>query len=34
MATIHNVHFFLNLMQEIRQAIKEDKFLELKKQWV
>ena len=34
LATIHNVHFFLNLMQEIRQAIKEDKFLELKKQWV
>ncbi len=34
LATIHNVHFFLNLMREIRQAIKEDKFLELKKQWL
>ena len=34
LATIHNVHFFLNLMREIRQAIKEDKFLELKKEWI
>ena len=34
LATIHNVHFFLNLMREIRQAIKEDKFLELKRQWI
>src|SRR3989339_1424434 len=34
LTTIHNVHFFLNLMREIRQAIKEDKFLELKRQWI
>lgn len=34
LATIHNLHFFLNLMREIRQAIKEDKFLELKKEWI
>jgi len=33
LATIHNLHFLLNLMSEIRQAIKEDKFLELKKSW-
>ncbi len=34
LTTIHNVHFFLNLMREIRQAIKKDKFLELKKEWI
>ncbi len=34
LATIHNVHFFLNLMQEIKCAIKKDKFLELKKEWI
>jgi len=34
LATIHNVYFFLNLMSEIRQAIKEDRFLEIKKEWV
>ena len=34
LATIHNLHFFLNLMRQIREAIKEDKFLELKKQWL
>ncbi len=33
LATIHNVTFFLNLMKEMRDAIKEDKFLELKKEW-
>ncbi|MBI4993241.1 MAG: tRNA guanosine(34) transglycosylase Tgt [Candidatus Magasanikbacteria bacterium] len=33
LATIHNLHFFLNLMREIRQAIKDNKFLELKKEW-
>jgi queuine tRNA-ribosyltransferase len=30
LASIHNLHFFLNLMKEIREAIKENKFLELK----
>ncbi len=34
LATIHNVHFMLNLMKEIRKAIKEDRFLELKKLWI
>lgn len=34
LATIHNLHFLLQLMSDIRQAIKEDRFLELKKQWV
>ena len=29
--TIHNIHFLLNLMKNIRQAIKEDRFLEFKK---
>lgn len=34
LATIHNLHFFLNLMNEIREAIRKDKFLELKKEWL
>lgn len=34
LATIHNLHFFLNLMKQMREAIKENKFLELKKQWI
>jgi queuine tRNA-ribosyltransferase len=33
LATIHNLHFFLHLMKEIREAIKQDRFLELKKKW-
>ncbi|OGH70051.1 MAG: tRNA guanosine(34) transglycosylase Tgt [Candidatus Magasanikbacteria bacterium RIFCSPHIGHO2_02_FULL_51_14] len=33
LATIHNVHFFLNLMRDMRQAIRENRFLEFKKQW-
>ena len=33
LATIHNLHFFLNLMKQIRDAIKEDRFLELKSEW-
>ncbi len=33
LATIHNLYFFLNLMHEIREAIKENRFLELKKEW-
>ncbi|OIO19267.1 MAG: tRNA guanosine(34) transglycosylase Tgt [Candidatus Magasanikbacteria bacterium CG_4_10_14_0_8_um_filter_32_14] len=32
LATIHNLYFFLELMRKIRKAIKEDKFLELKKE--
>lgn len=31
--TIHNTHFLLNLMANIRQAIKEDRFLEFKKEF-
>lgn len=34
LATIHNVHFFLNLTKEMRKAIKQNKFLELKKKWL
>lgn len=34
LGTLHNLHFFLNLMKEIREAIRDDKFLELKKEWV
>ncbi len=33
LATIHNLHFFLSLMKEIRTAIREDRFLELKQEW-
>ena len=31
LASIHNLYFFLELMRQIREAIKEDRFLELKK---
>ena len=34
LATVHNLHFFLNLMREIREAIKADRFSELKTEWV
>jgi len=34
LATLHNLHFFLNLMKKIRQAIREDTFLELKQHWL
>lgn len=34
LATIHNVHFMLNLMQKIRGSIKGGKFSELKKSWL
>ena len=33
LATVHNLHFFLNLMKQIRHAIKEGGFLELKREW-
>ena len=32
LASIHNLYFFLELMRQIREAIKEDRFLELKKE--
>lgn len=34
LATIHNIHFVNSLMVEIRVAISQGKFLELKKQWL
>lgn len=34
LATIHNVHFVICLVQVIREAIKDGKFLELKNQWL
>ncbi len=34
LASIHNLHFLLNLMKQMRQAINEDKFLKLKKEWL
>jgi len=33
LATLHNIHFLMTLMKQIRGAIREDRFLELKKQW-
>ena len=33
LASIHNLHFMLDLMRQAREAIKEDRFLELKKKW-
>ncbi len=30
LATIHNLHYYLNLMREVREAILEDKFAEFK----
>jgi len=34
LATIHNLHFFLSLMTDIREAIKHDRFLALKQEWM
>ena len=34
LATIHNLRFFLRLMEEIRASIKKNKFQELKKEWI
>lgn len=34
LATLHNLHFFLDLMRQMREAISADQFLELKKEWV
>jgi queuine tRNA-ribosyltransferase len=34
LATIHNLRFFIRLMEQIRESIKNDKFQELKKEWV
>lgn len=34
LATIHNLHFFGSLMEEIRVAISENRFLKLKSDWL
>ncbi len=34
LATIHNLHFLLELMRRMRAAILEDRFLEFKKGWI
>jgi len=34
LATIHNLHFYLNLIRDIRSAIEEDRFLEFKKKFI
>ncbi|MEK7545578.1 MAG: tRNA guanosine(34) transglycosylase Tgt [Patescibacteria group bacterium] len=34
LATIHNLHFLLDLMRRMRAAILEDRFLEFKKSWI
>jgi queuine tRNA-ribosyltransferase len=34
LVSLHNVHFFLDLMRRIREAIAEDRFLEFKKEFL
>ncbi len=34
LATIHNLHFLLNLMKKMRAAIEADAFLDFKKEWI
>lgn len=34
LASIHNLHFLLDLMRKMREAIREDRFLEFKKDWL
>ncbi len=34
LATIHNLHFLLDLMRRMRAAILEDRFLEFKRSWI
>ncbi len=34
LASIHNVYFINNLMKEIRESIKDGRFLELKREWI
>ncbi len=34
LASIHNVHFMLRLMESIRESLKNGNFFELKKQWL
>lgn len=34
LATMHNIHFMLSLMENIRNSIKKQTFTKLKKQWI
>jgi queuine tRNA-ribosyltransferase len=34
LATIHNIHFMLELMRGIREAIREDRFIDFRKEWM
>ncbi len=34
LGTLHNVHFIINLVKKIREAILEDRFSELKSEWL
>ena len=34
LASIHNVHFYLSMMEEIRKAIEEDRFSEYKRMFL
>lgn len=34
LATIHNLHFIHRLMDDIREAIRRDQFLDLKREWL
>ena len=34
LATIHNLHFYQDLMRDLRQAIDEGRFLKFKEQWL
>jgi tRNA-guanine family transglycosylase len=34
LATIHNLHFMLRLMEEIRESIEKGTFMELKRKWL
>jgi len=34
LVALHNVHFYLNLMKQIREAISVDKFTEFKKEFL
>ncbi|MFH0857192.1 MAG: tRNA guanosine(34) transglycosylase Tgt [Candidatus Magasanikbacteria bacterium] len=33
-ATLHNIHFLLKLMEQMREAINQDRFMEFKREWL
>jgi len=33
LTSLHNVYFYVNLLDRIRKAIREDRFVELKKEF-